>query len=93
MADNTGDGFNYKNSPVYYSDTPLGFLPVTLICSVVRIRSSDSPLEPHCRKMKDGRLFYYRKGNELIGNTDRIQLPDQLSSSPNIYSSEEPPPK
>ena len=93
MADNTGDGLNNKILPaVDYLDIPLRHRSVTFIPSVVRTRNLDSSLESHCRRTKDRLLFYNRKGDELIGNTDLIRLQDQLPSLTDLSSSKEPPP-
>ena len=94
VADNTGDGFSYKIlTAVVYSDIPLGCHTVTLIRSVVSIRNWDSLLESYCRRTDDKLPFYDQREDELIGDTEFMHLPDQLSSSPDLSSSEDPPPK
>ena len=93
IADNTGDGFSYRILPAAdYSDILLGRRPVTLIYGVVSVRDLDSPLEPHCWQSKNGLLFYNRKEDELVGNTELIQLPGPLPLPPNHSPSEEPSP-
>lgn len=48
-----------------------------------------SPLGPKGHT-EDGLLFFNRKGDQLIGDNELVQLPDTLPSSPNLSSSEEP---